>query len=169
MAVPQESNGLIEAIAEKSNLKLFYTGIGLLAAAQYNPSHILNLGTAGSRHIEVGRLIECTKFVNRTTNILPMLTTYYFAEPMTDLEKGDCGSADFIDFTEAAEQFTVLDMEAYAMAFVCHQMNVKFNSFKYVTDNSKGEVGKKWREHLSSGAIALSKQLERLLKTKVLT
>lgn len=177
MAVPQESNGLIEALAEKANLKLVFTGIGLLAAAaktaeviaEYKPSHILNLGTAGSRHLETGQLIECVKFVNRTTNILPMLTTHYFSEAITDLQQVDCGSADFIDFTETAGQFTVLDMEAYAIAFVCQQMKVKFNSVKYVTDNSQGDVGKKWREHLNVGAVALSQQLKQMLRTKVLT
>ncbi len=177
MAVPQESDGRIEILAQKYEFKLHYTGIGMLAAAQKTteviinekPSHIINLGTAGSRHLEIGELVECVLFKNRTAQIDSKLDQYIKAQAITELKQLDCGSADYIDYSENANDFQILDMEAYAIALVCHKTNIRFNSIKYITDDSKDNVSHKWREQLPLAAIKLSEYLEKLIQTKVLT
>lgn len=177
MAVPQESDGLIEVVAKKANIQVIYTGIGFLSSCaktvevilKYKPTHILNLGTAGSRLYKAGDLVECVEFKNRTVHVLELLSRKYTSVPITNLPQADCGSGDFIDYSENAKSFSLLDMEAYAIADVCHKMNVKFNAIKYVTDDSSGDVGKKWRENLKSGAKSLADKLDRLIQTKVLS
>ena len=45
----------------------------------------------------------------------------------------------------------VFDMEAYALAKVCHHYQVPFISFKYITDNADGSSSKDWEENCSDG------------------
>ncbi len=178
MAMKNESNGLIEKIAQDdSGLSLHYTGFGLLAAAQktteiicqFKPQRILNLGTAGSRHFPMGHIVECTQFSNRTRELLSTLNYTLKTFPITDLPEAHCGSADCIDLSEAADAHEVLDMEAFAMAYVCQKMNVPFHSVKYITDSSEGDVPALWRKQLLPASEALQKVLQKLIQTKVIS
>ena len=65
------------------------------------------------------------------------------------------GSADFIEKAEPLTPCDVFDMEAYAMAFVCEQMNIRFNSIKFVTDNSDENLIHDWKKSLHISAEAL--------------
>ena len=55
------------------NCEIIYTGVGKVNAA-YNltkklesmnklPSYIINYGTAGSKDLEIGEIVDCTKFI----------------------------------------------------------------------------------------------------------
>ena len=69
MALSHESQGLFEA----QGLKVHYTGVGKVKATftaaqmleKSKPDWVLNLGTAGSKKIKVGELVEVTQFVQR--------------------------------------------------------------------------------------------------------
>ena len=59
---------------ESSKINLLYTGVGKINAAisitQYLskriiPEYVINYGTAGSKTIEVGKIVDCTKFIQR--------------------------------------------------------------------------------------------------------
>jgi len=67
-----------------------------------------------------------------------------------------CGSGD--SFSKPDEEFTVIDMEAYALAKVCKKYNLPFYCFKYVTDSGCPE---EWDKMKDKGA--------RYFKDKVLT
>ena len=45
----------------------------------------------------------------------------------------------------------VFDMEAYALAKVCHHHNVPFLSFKYITDNANEQASEDWKTNLEQG------------------
>src|SRR6187397_598964 len=71
MALPQESRGLLEA----AGAHLLYTGVGKVNAAATlarrlaelrcagaAPGRVVNMGTAGSRHVAAHSLVECVRF-----------------------------------------------------------------------------------------------------------
>ena len=61
-----------------SNYDLLYTGVGKVNAALHltkyllekgRPGYIVNYGTAGSKKVNVGSLVDCTKFVQRDMDV----------------------------------------------------------------------------------------------------
>ena len=49
-----------------------------------------------------------------------------------------------------------MDMEAYAQAFVCRELNVPFLSVKYVTDIIGQNSVQHWEDKLSDARLGLS-------------
>ena len=160
MALEQESMGLFEA----AGMTPFYCGVGLVKASynlthlmtQQKPKHIINLGTAGSRQHTQGQLVECTSFIQRhPKGFLHPSTKKFKVEALTALPQATCGSSDFIEFEEPSDPCEVFDMEAYALAFVCNQQNIKFNSIKFVTDSSDENIIHDWQKNLQVAAPLL--------------
>ena len=61
-----------------SNYNLLYTGVGKVNAAIHlteyllkkgRPEYIINYGTAGSKKVKAGSLVDCTKFVQRDMDV----------------------------------------------------------------------------------------------------
>lgn len=160
MALHQESQGLFES----AGINVHYTGIGLVKAAQktteiilrYQPQHILNLGSAGSRKWPEGTLVEVETFLRRDP-VLSILDKKISVKTRTHLPKVICGSADFVDLKEAAAHWQIMDMEAYAMASVCADLNVEFTSIKFITDSSNESTVQDWKKNLKICAESLLK------------
>lgn len=168
VALPDESQGLIE----KAGYKVVYTGMGHIAATQkcvesihkYQPEKIINLGTAGSFEIPVGSLVECTQFVRRDET-LPQLDQFIKSNRQTSLVPVTCGSADFITHKkDLTKKYDIMDMEAYALAYVCQNYKIPFLSVKYITDSSDVNFRIDWKKNLNRAAQALSTFL---IQTKV--
>ena len=159
-----------------------YTGVGKVNATfrlhselseiynsyQELPKLVINYGTAGSRELPIGELVDCTKFIQRDMNV----TCLGFMRGETPFEEDVplvldsvkvkfnpigkhyvCGSGDnFVeDIENEIDYIDVFDMEAYALAKVCHHYQVPFISFKYITDNADGSSSKDWEENCSDG------------------
>ncbi len=169
MALPQESDGLIEKIISEKhkNAVLIYTGVGLIAAAQktteailqHKPDWVLNLGTVGSRKFSKSALIECTEFIYRG-EISYIIKNKHTVMAFSNLPTASCASADHVDMGPVAEKYEVMDMEAFAIAKVCENYKIKFNSVKYVTDSSDATMLADWKINLKHGAVALSEFLK---------
>lgn len=166
MALRQESQNLFE------NMQIFpaYCGVGQLNAAytthklilERKPQHVLNLGTAGSHTLPVGTLVECTSFVQRApADTLTIPTKTLHTPSRTDLPPAVCGTADFISTSPSSFKCDVMDMEAYAMAFVCEKMQIPFTSIKYVTDQSDAKTAEDWKHNLLPGAHMLLEQYKK--------
>lgn len=159
MALPQESQGLFEA----QGLKVHYTGVGKIKTTfaatkliqELKPDFVLNLGTAGSRKFKQGEIVECTRFVQRDPLFAEFSQKVFETTAITTLPQVTCGTADFVDYDEPKVQCDVYDMEAYALAYVCDQFKVKFNSIKYITDSSDQNAVKDWKANLSLASRAL--------------
>ena len=114
------------------------------------------MGTAGSLSFNQGEIVECTSFVQRlpyknSLKIMPSIEV----EAKTKLKKTICGTGDFIEINECLTKCDVMDMEAYAMAYVCQQYQVPFTSIKYISDHSNENLLADWNRHLKLGAEAL--------------
>ncbi len=170
MALKEESQGLFE----EAGIKPFYTGVGQVKATyslteailKTRPTSILNLGTAGSFHLNQGDCVECSAFIQR--HDLIKNKKIFAAAALTDLNKVICGTADHVQYKTSSSEampFDIMDMEAYALAYVADQMKIPFYSVKYITDNSDNGVFLDWKKNLRQSAeklLEIYKQIKTL-------
>ena len=177
----------VETQGELDDHNVLYTGVGKVNAAfglsnylsmcdeESLPKLVVNFGTAGSRDLKIGDLIDCKKFLQRDMNCVPLgfqhgQTPYEDDVPIM-LEFPDvkfnpvnkhfrgwgfiCGSGDnFVtNMNKEIDSVEVFDMEAYAFAKVCHLYEKDFISFKYITDNVNGKSPDDWVTNCKNGAI----------------
>ena len=176
-ALKQEIQGQLE------DYDVIYTGVGKINATfhlqnklgeiynsyQVLPELVINYGTAGSKELPIGELVDCTKFIQRDMDV----TALGFTIGQTPFERNIpfilksirkvkfnpigkhyvCGSGDnFVeDIENEIDYIDVFDMEAYALARVCSYYNVSFISFKYITDNVNEHSSKDWEANCSDG------------------
>ena len=169
----------IETQGKLDNWNTLYSGVGKVNATyklterltDYNyakPKLVINYGTAGSRKIKKGQIVDCTKFVQRDMDVtglgfmrgqtpfennIPIILDYDHVEFNPIGRKASCGSGD--NFVEDRTNYygEVVDMEAYALAKVCHYFNIPFISFKYITDGVDEQSHEDWEKNLAAGII----------------
>ena len=181
-----------ETVSELEDYQTLYTGVGKVNATlkltqRLHSSHlhylplmpklVINYGTAGSRELPIGELVDCTRFIQRDMDA----TQFGFFKGQTPFEDTEivldfrnkplnpdysrehhintikkhlvCGSGDnFVDNVESEiEMIDVFDMEAYALAKVCYHYDIPFISFKYITDNANEHSPGDWKDNLGKG------------------
>jgi adenosylhomocysteine nucleosidase len=186
-ALEQETQGQLE------DWNVLYTGVGKVNATlkltqRLHSSHlhylppmpklVINYGTAGSRELPIGELVDCTRFIQRDMDVTgmgffkgqtpfespnnmvldfrnkPLNPDYGREHPINTIKKHlVCGSGDnFVDKIEnEIIMIDVFDMEAYALAKVCYHYDISFISFKYITDNANEHSPKDWEDNLGKG------------------
>ena len=186
-ALEQEVNGELDDYLPDPR-QIIYTGVGKVNATgqlteRLHSSHlhylppmpklVINYGTAGSRELPIGELVDCTKFIQRDMDVtglgfmkgqtpfeqeVPIILDYDHVQFNPIGKKLRCGTGDdFVqDYTVRSgyaysSYSDVFDMEAYALAKVCFVYNVDFISFKYITDNVNEHSVKDWKENLADG------------------
>ena len=198
-ALEQETQGQLDDYFEDKR-QVFYTGVGKVNATlkltqRLHSSHlhylplmpelVINYGTAGSRELPIGELVDCTRFIQRDMDA----TSMGFFRGQTPFESPNnmvldfrnkplnvdwgrehhintikrhlvCGSGD--NFVDDGNNWMcdVVDMEAYALAKVCYHYKVPFISFKYITDNADEHSAGDWVDNCSDG---ISEFKERIL------
>ena len=167
----------IETQGQLEDYDVLYTGVGKVNATfkltqkfgkfgSYVPYDlVINYGTAGSRKIKKKQLVDCTKFIQRDMDVTglgfmkgetpfesdPSITIQSTSEFNPIGRKASCGSGD--NFVEDRTNYygEVVDMEAYALAKVCHHYDINFISFKYITDGADEQSHEDWEKNLSDG------------------
>ena len=192
-ALEVETQGQLDDCFEDKR-QILYTGVGKVNATfklthRLRASHlhylplmpelVINYGTAGSRELPIGELVDCTKFIQRDMDctgfgILKGQTPFEDTEIVLDSNSEFnpigkhyvCGTGDnFVDNIEdEIEYVDVFDMEAYALARVCSHYDVPFISFKYITDNANEHSPKNWEDNLADGIVEFKEKV--LLKIK---
>lgn len=125
---------------------------------------VLNVGTAGTLNHKVGDIFVCHRFVDRDMEKIelpdvcsdisfPVETGIDFIDKYNNV--GVCNTGD--SFVTEAAHFNgdVVDMEAFAQAMVCKEMNVDFVSVKYITDIIGQNSGEIWLDKLRDAREAL--------------
>ena len=188
-ALEQETQGQLD------DWNVLYTGVGKVnatyklterfstydsrPAVRRNHELVINYGTAGSRKLPIGELVDCIKFIQRDMDV----TGLGFMKHQTPFESPNdmvirftpefnpigkhyvCGTGDnFVDNIEdEIEYIDVFDMEAYALAKVCSYYYVPFISFKYITDNADEHSVGDWKDNLGKGVIQFKERVLDLL------
>ena len=175
-ALEQETQGQLDG------WNVLYTGVGKINATYkltelFGTYHskpairrdydvVINYGTAGSRELPVGELVDCTKFIQRDMDVtglgfmrgqtpfendIPIILDYDHVEFNPIGRKASCGSGD--NFVEDRTNYygEVVDMEAYALAKVCYHFSIPFISFKYITDGADEQSHEDWEKNLADG------------------
>ena len=179
-ALEQEVNGELDDYLPDPR-QIIYTGVGKVNATgqlteRLHSSHlhylppmpklVINYGTAGSRELPIGELVDCTKFIQRDMDVrglgflkgqtpfeqeVPIILDYDHVKFNPIDKKLRCGSGDNFVQDNMGSYSDVYDMEAYALAKVCWLFNIPFISFKYITDNANEASPKDWEDNCSDG------------------
>jgi adenosylhomocysteine nucleosidase len=183
MALPQEGGPLFES----AQVPVLYTGVGKINAAyrltlklaEYRAQNlplplVVNFGTAGSAQFERGQLVSCSTFVQRDMDASPLgfepgATPFdpapkilTFPSLTTHLPEAVCGTGDSFATSHVETHFTVVDMEAYALAKVCWLQGVRFGSIKFVTDGADDGAADAWQETVGHAAGKFLELYQRL-------
>lgn len=150
------------------------TGIGKVKSAYYltealnrlQPDLVINIGTAGTVSHCVGDIFICRRFVDRDMQKVKGLGVDYRLDVSDLLEKkgycchwqardGVCNTGDSFLTGLVDVEGDVVDMEAYAQAWVCRAKEVPFVAVKYVTDVIGQDSVRHWEDKLSDACLAL--------------
>ncbi len=180
----------VETQGQLEDYRVLYTGVGkvnatleltkVLQKAHLHymppmPKLVINYGTAGSRRLPIGELVDCTKFIQRDMDV----TGLGFMKHQTPYESPNemvirctsefnpigknytCGTGDnFVESLEKGDSnIDVFDMEAYALAKVCRYYEVPFISLKYITDGANESSPKDCEENLADGIKTFKEQI----------
>lgn len=165
----------------KYEIKYICTGIGKVKAAvrllnafhTEHPDLVVNIGTAGTLHHQVGDIFVCYEFIDRDFQKVQLPGVDY-KQNTTDLfedkkgylswgPSGICNTGDSFLTEVTNMQGDVFDMEAYAQAWVCKEKKIPFLSVKYVTDIIGQNSIKHWENKLADARRALKKFVEKKL------
>jgi adenosylhomocysteine nucleosidase len=184
MALPLEAQDVFET----AGIPVLYTGVGKVNAAMtlartlagYRHAgrplpRIVNFGSAGSPRLATGTVVACTAFHQRDMDVsglgfAPGTTPFEetpavlaFATPFTRLPSASCGTGDSFETGKQALDFDVVDMEAYALAKVCHVEGTAFACAKFVTDGADHAAANDWQSNLHRAAehfLSLYRELD---------
>ena len=180
----------VETQGKLDDYDVLYTGVGKVNATfkltqkfgkfgSYVPYNlVINYGTAGSRELPIGELVDCTKFTQRDMDVtgmgfmkgqtpfendVPIALDYDHVEFNPIGNKLRCGTGDNFVQTDEDTYSDVYDMEAYALAKVCHHYDINFISFKYITDNADEHSAVDWEDNCSDGVSEFKEKIMREL------
>lgn len=169
----------IEAAGEFNHVSKLLSGSGKVNAAYeltraihiQQPKLIINLGSAGSNHFKRGEVVCCTKFIQRDMDATglgfkPYETPFSEMDPLLNygiqldgIPGGICGTGDSFETDHRSSDYDVIDMEAYALAFVAMKEQVPFLCLKYISDGADGAAAEDWMVQVHHAAAAFSKIL----------
>lgn len=160
---------------EELQIGYLRTGVGKVKSAFHlseairngQPDLVVNIGTAGAVHHQVGDIFVCRHFVDRDMQKLINLGVECEIDSTDLLTKsgycqhwqgeGVCNTGDTF-LTELSDiKGDVVDMEAFAQAFVCRSKEVPFIAVKYVTDIIGQNSVKHWEDKLADARMELGK------------
>lgn len=168
-----------EAGNEFDEFRKVIAGVGKLNTAYYvlkaiqqeKPDCIINLGTAGSTVFPRSEIVCCTRFVQRDMEVTALgfkkFETPFSGEPVileygleiSGLPKGICGSGDQFETEHCNPEYTVIDMEAFAIATIAKREKIPFLCLKYISDGADGNAVSDWNTEVKSAAKALREAL----------
>jgi adenosylhomocysteine nucleosidase len=174
MALRSESDGVFE----EAGVPVLYCGVGKVNAAialtrelaRYTGAGhalpvVLNFGTAGSRAHAAGTLVACREFFQRDMDVSGLgyargVTPFedtparlQFDPEFPELPAAVCGTGDSFATGAWDGDYTLVDMEAYALAKVCWSEHARFGCVKYVSDGADHAAADDWSNNVHKAAL----------------
>lgn len=168
-----------EAAGEFDDCNKLIVGAGKVNAAyeltkaiyQQRPELIVNLGSAGSNAFSRGEVVCCTRFIQRDMDAsalgfqqyetpfsdIPAMLTYGLK--VEGLPEGICGTGDRFETSHSFDNYSVIDMEAYSLAYVAKKEEIPFLCLKYISDGADGLAAEDWAIEVHRAANAFKKIL----------
>ena len=169
--------------------QILFTGVGKINAThvltRYLERHpeiktVINYGTCGGAYkVTPGTLVKATTFVQGDMDCGEKLSkgpgiTFGDDEAISGIiDYGTDGlicrtqdqfienfeALDLFEHLIAGNKFNIVDMEAYALAKVCHNYDIPFISFKYITDGADEQAHEDWEKNLVDGIGEFESQI----------
>ena len=165
-------SALEEEIGSDSVLgrNVLFSGIGkinaclaVFKAKELGYRKIINIGSCGSMNHEVGKVlkigkvfqdIDCSPLSEYGTTYLENVSEILFSE-----SSYSCFSTDYFydhnqqekyskDYLSKISECSVFDMECYALVKTCKSLDIKFESYKWVSDDGNSE---NWKDNCKIG------------------
>lgn len=175
-----------EAAGEFDKQNVLICGIGKVNAAYHlsksiledKPSLIVNLGSAGSKKFSRGEVVCCTSFVQRDMDVrglgFQLYETPLSGQPpllqygltLDNLSQGICGTGDSFEMAHTNDDYDVIDMEAYPLAYIAMKENIPFLCLKYISDGADGMAADDWTEQVHNAASAFKNVLDKIIFNK---
>lgn len=150
---------------------ILFTGVGKVCAAtalaKYlaeNPSihSVINYGTAGGiKGVSKGHVYAVNRFIEsdfRSCAVNLPHKDLITVDTWGEFDYKVCSTQDHFvtDSGELIEvtfgdQVNLVDMESYALAYVCQQSGVNFCCYKYISDEADSDAADEWQENVGSG------------------
>lgn len=168
--------------ADGCDIYYLYTGVGKTKSAcnltksicACKPDFVLNIGTAGTQKHKVGDIFVSTEFIDRDYEVMKLPDLGYEINGIDLLgnelalkqwveqypQTGTCSTGDSFITQATYIHGDVIDMEAYAQAFVCREFKIPFLSVKYVTDIIGQNSVEQWQKKLADACSELSAWFE---------
>ena len=162
-----------------ANIIYIQTGIGKTKSAmlltknicERKPDLVLNIGTAGTVQHNVGDIFVVNHFVDRDFEAEDLSNVALEIDGVELLNNhaaliswlsqqtnvGTCSTGDTFVTKISDFQADVVDMEAYAQAFVCKEFGVPFLSVKFVSDVIGKNSVAEWESKLEAAREGLTK------------
>lgn len=154
VAIPEEVNNSKEI----NGIPVFYSGLGKLNAMSTTSklisegfNEIINIGSCGSTNLEPGKIIKIGKCFEDidATPIFEYGKTSNYELGFIEIDKNSefsCFTTDYFfyhnemskysqNYIRMVNECSVLDMECYSHAKICKLYDVKFSSYKWVSDD----------------------------------
>ena len=147
------------------DVEVYYvrTGIGKVKAAfhlaeairQVEPDIVINMGTAGTINHRVGDVHKLAGLgLSYELDTSALLEQKGFCRHWTESATCNTGDSFLTELTDI--EGDVVDMEAYAQAFVCTSKEIPFISVKFVSDVIGQNSVKHWEDKLADARTGLS-------------
>ncbi len=171
----------LEAITIPKNIAVAYTGIGKINAAtvtqsaiiHYQPSLIINFGTAGGLNSKLSDLVAIRRVIQRDMNAQPLAPrgiTPFCTKPseyVSQWGKYTCGTGDsFVTSSDPwliEQKVDVVDMELFAIAAIANQYQIPWRSYKFISDAADDQAGEQWHEKINHGEELFLEELKQLI------
>jgi adenosylhomocysteine nucleosidase len=168
VAVPDE----VEIQGRILDTPVIFSGVGKINAtmAAYRAfsegyKEVINIGSCGSLSLSIGEIVKVGQ-VFQDIDATPLCnygdTPFEAASKqivLNALSPVSCFTTDYFydhsqidkyskNYLEMINKCTIFDMECFALAKVCKRFNIKFNSYKWVSDSGDGS---NWEENCKIG------------------
>lgn len=166
MALKEEGGQALK----NAGAQVIYTGLGKVnatyrltkALAEFKPKLVLNFGTAGSKLFNRGELIASHRFIQRDMDVSPLgyrpFETPFEKTPIVlvfpvlfeKLPQATVGTGDSFETDHKNDRGEVVDMEAFALAKVCHLEGIQFGCVKFISDGADENASDHWQDSLKA-------------------
>lgn len=151
---------------------VLFSGVGKVSAAtalaRYLSDHpgierVINYGTAGGiKGVSKGHIYPINRFIEsdfRSCSLdLPHSDIIEVGDWLAGVTHLCCSTQDHfvtdpteLDDVPFGDQVNVVDMESYALAYVCQQFGVQFICYKYISDDANEQAAAEWVENVDGG------------------
>jgi len=140
------------------------------AICKQTPDLVLNIGTAGTFEHRVGDIFIAKQFIDRDYEVTKLPGLEYEMDGIALLptngslktwvqqygKLGVCSTGDTFVTELSSFGADMVDMEAYAQAFVCRELKIPFLSVKYITDIIGQNSVQHWEDKLADARLGLA-------------